>query len=47
MFYFCDLEVDLSYGSTNNQVNLKMKLHQEGPMENMGVPLDLRCHSRD
>ena len=47
MFYFCDLEASLSYGSTSNQVKPKMKLHQGGTMENMGVPPDLRCRSCD
>ena len=47
MFYFCDLVADLSYSSTSNQVKPKMKLHQGGPMENMVVPPELRCHSYD
>ena len=45
MFYSCDLEAYLSYGSTSNQVKPKMKLHQGGPMGDIGVPPDLRCHS--
>ena len=45
MFYFCDLEAYLSYGSTSNQVKPKMKLHQGGPIGDMGVPPDLMCHS--
>ena len=32
VFYSCDLEAYLSYGSTSNQVKPKMKLHQGGPM---------------
>ena len=42
-----DLKADLSYSSTSNQVKPKMKLHQGGPMENIGMPPDLRCHSCD
>ena len=47
MLCSCDLKAYLSYGSTSNQVKPKMKLHQEGPMENMGVPPDLRCRICD
>ena len=47
VFYFYDLVADLSYGSARNQVKPKMKLNQGGPMENMGVPPDLRCRSYD
>ena len=47
VFCSCDLKAYLSYGSTSNQVKPKMKLHQEGPMENMGVPPDLRCRICD
>ena len=45
LFYSYDLEAYLSYGSTSNQVKAKMKLHQRGLMENMGVPPDMRCRS--
>ena len=44
LLYSCDLEAYLSYGSISNQVKPKMKLHQGGPMGDMGVPPDLRCH---
>ena len=45
LLYSCDLEAYLSYGSISNQVKPKMKLHQGGPMGDMGVLPDLRCHS--
>ena len=36
VFYSCDLEAYLPYGSTSNQVKLNMKLHQGGPMGEYG-----------
>ena len=42
VFYSCDLEADLSYGSTSNQVKPKMKLHQGGP-DPYGSEVPLLC----